>query len=95
MSRSRATSILGAVPAVRVTVRLSGLLAERLGNRLAVELPPGADVIDLLAALPLDPEAGAPSTDAVAVVAGGTIVGHDHALADGDEVDVLVPVAGG
>lgn len=73
---------------MRVTVRLTGPLAERHGNRLALEFPPGANVSDLLAALSL-------GGDAVAVVAGGTIVPHAHALADGDEVDVLVPVAGG
>jgi molybdopterin converting factor small subunit len=83
------------VSAVRVTVRLSGPLAERLGNRLAVDLPSGADVSDLLAALPLGAETRGRATDAVAVVAGGTIVTHAHVLADVDEVDVLVPVAGG
>jgi molybdopterin converting factor small subunit len=83
------------VPDVRVTVRLSGPLAERLGNRLVVELVPGASVRDLLAALALAGEEGGPIADCVAVVAGGTIVPHGHALADGDEVDVLVPVAGG
>ena len=89
------TRILGGVRAVRVTVRLSGPLAERLGNRLALELPSPAAVSDLLAALPLGAEAGGHAADAVAVVAGGTIVPHTHVLADGDEVDVLVPVAGG
>ena len=79
---------------MRVTVRLSGPLAERRGNRLVVELPPGARIDDLLAALAVDGEADA-SSDAVAVVAGGTIVSRQHVLADGDEVDVLVPVAGG
>ena len=82
------------MPAVRVTVRLSGPLAERRGNRLLVELPHGARVDDLLAALAVDGEAGA-SSDTVAVVAGGTIVSRQHVLADGDAVDVLVPVAGG
>ena len=80
---------------MRVTVRLSGPLAERLGSRLAVELAPGASVSDLLAALALDGEPGGRAADVVAVVAGGTIVPHEHALADGDQVDVLVPVAGG
>ena len=82
------------MPAVRVTVRLSGPLAERLGHRLAVELAPGASVSDLLGALGLG-EPGGSAADSVAVVAAGTIVPHDRALADGDEVDVLVPVAGG
>ena len=80
---------------MHVTVRLSGPLAERLGHRRAVELPRGANVGDLLAALSLGGDAGRPAADGLAVVAGGTIVPHGHALADGDEVDVLVPVAGG
>ena len=60
-----------------------------------VELAPGACVRDLLAALELDGASVELPADAVAVVAGGTIVSPAHALADGDEIDVLVPVAGG
>ncbi|MCZ7587434.1 MAG: MoaD/ThiS family protein [Gaiella sp.] len=80
---------------MHVTVRLSGPLAARLGNRIAVELEPGACVADLLAVLTLDGEADGRAADVVAVVAGGTIVSREHALAAGDEIDVLVPVAGG
>ena len=80
---------------MHVTVRLSGPLAERLGNRLVVELDPGARVRDLLEALTIDGELGDRACDALAVVAGGTIVAPESALADGDELDVLVPVAGG
>jgi molybdopterin converting factor small subunit len=83
------------VPGVHVTVRLSGSLAERLGARVALELEPGATVQDALDALGLERELGERAADALAVVAAGTIVPHRHALADGDALDVLVPVAGG
>jgi molybdopterin converting factor small subunit len=83
------------VPGTRVTVRLSGSLGERLGNRLVVDLDPGARVRDLLEALAADGELGDRACDGLAVVAGGSIVAHDRVLVDGDELDVLVPVAGG
>ena len=80
---------------MRVTVRLSGSLAERLGNRLGVDLDPGARVCDLLESLAADGELGERACDGLAVVAGGAMVSHDRTLVDGDELDVLVPVAGG
>ena len=80
---------------IRVTVRLSGSLAQRLGSRHAVELEPVASVRELLDALARDAELEAGAAESLAVVARGTIVPHGYALADGDELDVLVPVAGG
>lgn len=78
-----------------MTVRLSGPLAERLGHRRGVELERGATVRDLLDTLARDGRLAASETESLAVVAGGTIVPRGHALAEGDELDVLVPVAGG
>jgi sulfur carrier protein ThiS len=72
----------------------------RLGPRLGpghrrVELPAGATVADLVAALApelgLEPERLA----GVAVASGGEVVGRDHALRDGESVTLLLPVAGG
>lgn len=80
---------------MRVTVRLSGPLAERLGNRLVVELVEGARARDLLEALALDGRLDDRASESLAVVLDGSIVAHDRTLSDGDEVDVLVPVAGG
>ena len=80
---------------LQVTVRLSGPLAERLGPRLVVELEHGASVRDLLEALARERDLGGRATDALAVVSEGTIVPHEQALADGDQLDVLAPVAGG
>jgi molybdopterin converting factor small subunit len=80
---------------MHITVRLSGSLAEQLGNRLVVELGPGARVCDLLEALAADGALGQRACDGLAVVAGGSIVTHDRVLADGDRLDVLVPAAGG
>lgn len=78
-----------------MAVRLSGPLAQRLGSRHAVELEQGASVRELLDALARDAELEPGATEGLAVVAQGTILPHGHALADGDELDVLVPVAGG
>ncbi len=80
---------------MRVTVRLSGSLAQRLGTRQSLDLDAGATVADLLDAVARSAGVDCDATQTLAVVAGGTIVPHEHALADGDVLDVLVPVAGG
>jgi molybdopterin converting factor small subunit len=80
---------------VTVTVRLSGPLADHLGARRTVGLEKGATVEDLREVIAL--EAGIESSrfDSLAVVAGGSFLAATQTLADGDELDVLVPVAGG
>ena len=83
------------MPDVRVHVRLSGTMAERLGARRTVSLPPGATVDDLVAALARDAGFDPASLRGLAVVAEGSFVGRSRAVVDGDELDVLVPVAGG
>jgi molybdopterin converting factor small subunit len=79
---------------VNVIVRLSGPLAESLGARRAVGMDEGATVNDLLETIArearIDGHAGT-----LAAVAAGSFLERSRALADGDEVDVLVPVAGG
>jgi sulfur carrier protein ThiS len=78
-----------------VTVRLSGVLAQRLGNRRTIELDGAPTVEDVVAEVgrlaALDPDA----LRSLAVVADGSFLRRDHPVADGDELDVLVPVAGG
>ncbi len=78
-----------------VTVRLSGVLAQRLGNRRAIELAGAPTVEDVVAEVgrlaALDPDA----LRSLAVVAGGSFLRRDRPVADGEELDVLVPVAGG
>jgi molybdopterin converting factor small subunit len=83
------------MPGITVHVRLSGTLAERLGPRRSVALEPGATVDDLVAAIGRDAGFEAGGGRGLAVVAGGSFVARGRALADGDELDVLVPVAGG
>jgi len=77
---------------VTVAVRLNGPLAERLGARRSVTLPDGATADDLVQALRGE---GAVELARVAVSVGGRVVGGAASLADGDEVAVLVPYAGG
>jgi sulfur carrier protein ThiS len=78
-----------------VTVRLSGVLAQRLGSRRTIELagaPTVADVVSEVGRMAaLDPEA----LGGLAVVADGSFLPRDHPVAEGEELDVLVPVAGG
>lgn len=82
-------------PALRVNVRLSGTLAQRLGPRRGVDLAPGATVDDLVAALARDAGFDAETLRGLAVVAEGSFVARSRAVGDGEEYDVVVPVAGG
>ena len=79
---------------VTVTVRLSGPLAESIGPRRALALDDGATVDDLLEAVAREARIDGRAAT-LAAVAGGRFLARSQALADGDEVDVLVPVAGG
>lgn len=76
-------------------VRLSGPLAQRAGARRVLELEDAATVGDLLEVIGRDAALRPDEVRALAVVAHGAIVSHGHPLSDGDELDVLVPVAGG
>ena len=83
------------MPGLQVSVRLSGTMAQRLGARRTVVLAPGATVDDLIAVLARDAGFEADSLRGLAVVAAGSFLARSHPVADGDELDVLVPVAGG
>ena len=78
-----------------VTVRLSGVLAERLGHRRALEFAPDATVADVVAEVGSLAGLEPPALGGLAVVSDGSFVRRDRAVADGEELDVLVPVAGG
>lgn len=72
---------------MRIRLRLTGELARAHGPRLELTLPEGATVAAALA------EIGGPSS--VRVARRGELVADDAALADGDELALVVPVAGG
>jgi molybdopterin converting factor small subunit len=82
--------------AVRVQVRLGAGLATAAGSRrLTVALPDGASVDTLLDELrELEPQLAAGLDSALPVVR-GTHADRDQALNDGDDVALLIPVAGG
>jgi molybdopterin converting factor small subunit len=80
---------------LRVTVRLSGPMARRLGSRRSVELEPAACVDDLVAALAREAGFEPAELRGLAVVSAGAYLPRDRLLADGDEVVVLTPVSGG
>lgn len=87
----------GTLPtAVHVHVRLGAGLATEAGTRrLSVALPNGATVDTLLDRLAeLEPGIAAGLGSALPVVR-GTHAGREQALSEGDEVALLIPVAGG
>jgi molybdopterin synthase sulfur carrier subunit len=81
---------------VQIQVRLGSGLATAVGaRRLRVELPREATVDTLLARLGEDEPAIASALDSALPVVRGTHASRAHRLADGDEVAILIPVAGG
>jgi molybdopterin converting factor small subunit len=81
---------------VHVQVRLGAGLATAAGTRrLSVVLPEGATVDTLLDRLRvLEPQIASGLGSALPVVR-GTHAGHEQQLSDGDEIALLIPVAGG
>jgi molybdopterin converting factor small subunit len=81
---------------VHVQVRLgSGLAAAAGTRRLRVELPQDATVDTLLDRLGAAEPAIAPALASALAVIRGTHASGEQPLADGDEVAVLIAVAGG
>jgi molybdopterin converting factor small subunit len=80
---------------ISVAVRVGGPLRDVLGQRHVIVLPTGATVQDLLAELARSAGAPAETVERVAVARSGAMVPRGERLADGDEVAVVAPVAGG
>jgi molybdopterin converting factor small subunit len=81
---------------MRIDVRLgSGLARLAGGSRLAVDVADGATVGEVLVRVAQERPALAAGLPSALTVVHGTQVGGERALADGDEVAVLTPVAGG
>lgn len=81
---------------MHVQVRLgSGLAAAAGTRRLRVELPEDATVDTLLDRLGAAEPTIAPALPSALAVIRGTHASHGQTLADGDEVAVLIAVAGG
>jgi molybdopterin converting factor small subunit len=81
---------------VQVVVRLGSGLATAAGvRRLRVELPPEATVETLLVRLGESEPAIAPALESALPVLRGTQASGGEPLADGDQVALLTPVAGG
>src|SRR5690349_6014663 len=83
------------MPGMTVTVRLSGVLAQRLGSRRPIELTGAPTVEDVVAEVGRLAALDADALRGLAVVADGSFLRRDRPVADGEELDVLVPVAGG
>jgi molybdopterin converting factor small subunit len=81
---------------VRVRVRLGGGLARlAVAPRLSIELDEGATVSDLCTTLAEREPRLAPALPAALTVVGGEQAERSRALATGEEVAFLIPVAGG
>jgi molybdopterin converting factor small subunit len=81
---------------LQIRVRLGAGLSRFAGSPLlALELPEGGSVEDLYAALGESHPELAPALPAALPVVGGTHVERDALLHPGDEVALLIPVAGG
>jgi molybdopterin converting factor small subunit len=81
---------------VRVRVRLgAGLSRFAEAPTLSIDLVDGASVDDLLAALGTQQPALAPALRSALPVVAGTHVEREQQLQSGDEVALLIPVAGG
>jgi sulfur-carrier protein len=81
---------------MRVRVRLGAGLS-RLADAplLSLDVAEGASVDDLLAALSTEQPALAPALRSALPVLAGTQVEREQSLNAGDEVALLIPVAGG
>jgi molybdopterin converting factor small subunit len=81
---------------MRIDVRLgSGLSRLAGGAWLAVDVAEGATVGDVLARVAQERPATAAALPSALTVVHGSQVGGERVLADGDELAVLTPVAGG
>ena len=81
---------------MHVQVRLGSGLATAAGTRrLRVELPQDATVDTLLERLGATEPAIAPALDSALTIVRGTHASGEQQLADGDEVALLIAVAGG
>ena len=81
---------------MRVRVRLgAGLSRFADAPQLSIDLADGASVDDLLAALGTQQPALQPALRSVLPVLAGTTVERERRLRQGDEVALLIPVAGG
>lgn len=86
--------VASSVPDDAVTVQVR--LGARLGPaRRRVRLACGATVVDLLDALAGDLALEPAQMAGVAVAVGGEVVDHGHVLRDGEELALVLPVAGG
>jgi molybdopterin converting factor small subunit len=81
---------------VRIRVRLgAGLSRFADAPLLSIDLADGASVDDLLAALSAQQPSLEPALPSVLPVVAGTHVEREQQLHAGDEVALLIPVAGG
>ncbi len=80
---------------MRITVKLFANLAQhyqptrRPGERIALELPEGSTVREVLAYL------GLPEGEVKVIFVNGRAVGRDRVLMAGDELGVFPPIGGG
>jgi molybdopterin synthase catalytic subunit len=81
---------------MRVTIRLFAMQREQLGwKQRGIDLPADATIEDAWAALTLAYPALVPARDSIRFARNGVYADSDVRLADGDELALIPPVAGG
>lgn len=81
---------------MHIQTRFSGDLAKQVGTaRLAVTLPAGATVAELVARLQQQYPAATDRLETAVPIIAGRHVSPSEILADGQEVALLLPIAGG
>lgn len=81
---------------MQINVRFSAGLGQTIGHpRLAVALPDQATVADLITKLQADYPAATPRLKQVVPVRAGQTISQETQLKDGQEIALLLPVAGG
>ncbi len=81
---------------MKLNVRVSGVLAQKIGTpRFHVTLPSSAQVQDLIQHLRANYPQLSEEFTQVVVVVGGTHQPETAVLEDGQEVALLMPIAGG
>jgi molybdopterin synthase catalytic subunit len=87
---------LAAAAEIRIEVLYFAILRERLGrDRETLALPPGSDVRGARAALAARHPDIAPLLPRIATAVNRSMAPDDRPLADGDELALIPPVAGG
>jgi molybdopterin converting factor small subunit len=78
-----------------VRILLYGRLAETIDRHIELDAPRGWSIAELRRRIAADHPAAADSLERSRACIGNAVVGDDHILSAGDDVEFLPPVSGG